>query len=274
MEMILTLDSIDNFRSSLSAKGRSENTQKAYTSDLMEFLAWTPKPVTRKNFDRAATDWLNQFKKELAPRTTGRRMTALRAYARWAKYPSNNLAEYKAPTPGRTVPHPIPEGIEGVLALLNEAKNNRQKALITLCGLCGLRVTEALSVTPAQFNVTDMTLTVRGKGDVTRTVPVSTRAWKELLPAVVDAVSSGTDKSVVGYKDRFARQIISDCAKRASLKRRVASHDLRATFATAVYDKTLDLRVTQELLGHASSKTTETYTAVSVNKMRVAADIA
>jgi site-specific recombinase XerD len=179
------------------------------------------------------------------------------------------FTEYSAPVPAKGVPHPLPEGIEGVYRLIDITHNVRQKALIALCGLCGCRVAEALAVKPSDFNLHDMTLTIRGKGDKTRIVPVSPRAWEILQIPVTRAFVDG-DIPVIGLKDRFARRVISDLGVKAKLKRHISSHDLRATFATEVWDRTLDLRVVQELLGHASSNTTELYTAVRQDKMREA----
>lgn len=278
MEMTLTPESIDRFRNSLCGRGRSENTIRAYESDLREFLKWIDLmnlsgPITARTFRGWAPAWLNEFRKMAAPKTTARRLTSLRAWAKWAKWTAEELDEYKAPVPGKPIAHPIPEGIAAVLAMAEAARNNRQRALVALCGLCGLRVAEALSVTPSCFNTGEMKLTVRGKGDKERTVPVSSKAWELISPAILDAILDHAD-TVVGYHDRFARTVLTNLGRKAGVSRRVASHDLRATFGTAVYDGTLDLRVTQELLGHASSKTTEGYTGVKFEKMRAAAEIA
>jgi site-specific recombinase XerD len=150
------------------------------------------------------------------------------------------------------------------------AKNNRQQALVGLTGLCGLRVSEALSVRPSNIDFNSMLLTVRGKGDKTRVVPISPDAWLLLCRATVEALPS--NREIVSYKDRFARSILTDLAKRAQLRRHVASHDMRATFATEGHNKMPNLRVIQELLGHSSSSNTEVYTGVSVDQMREAAD--
>ena len=282
METTLSPEAIARFRNSLCGRGRSENTIRAYESDLTEFLKWA-KPklvtghltpgVTEIVFNAWATTWLNEFRLTLAPKTTARRLTSLKAWAKWARWTAEELDEYKAPVPGKPIAHPIPEGITAVLAMAEAARNDRQRALVALCGLCGLRVAEALAVTPSCFNTGEMKLTVRGKGDKERTVPVSARAWELISPALLDAVLDN-HATVVGYHDRFARTVLTNLGRKAGVSRRVASHDLRATFGTAVYDGTLDLRVTQELLGHASSKTTEGYTGVKFEKMRAAAEIA
>lgn len=272
MVTTLTQGHIDDFHSWLTARGLADETLRAYTTDIKEFLNLMA-PVTLETFDQKAVLWLNGNRKTWAPKTTGRRMTALRTFARRNRLQAEVLFEYKAPDPGRPVPHPIPEGIPGVVRMIGAAKNPRQRALIALCGLCGLRLSEALTITPSSFDVRARMVTVRGKGDKTRTVPVSTTAWDYISEAWMDAGAVSLSQPVVAYKDRFAREIVTACGRRAGLSRPVSSHDLRATFATAVYDKTLDIRTTQELLGHASSKTTEGYTEVKANAMRDAVEL-
>lgn len=181
------------------------------------------------------------------------------------------MRDYSAPSPAKSQPHPLPEGMEGVRRLIDVARNDQQRALIALCGMLGCRVAEALSVHPSDFNTGEMLLTIRGKGDKTRVVPISSMAWQVLAMPVTRAMCEG--RGVIDYKDRFARRVITDLGVKAGLKRHISSHDLRATFATAVYDKTLDLRVTQELLGHSSSQTTELYTGVTADSMRKAVEL-
>lgn len=265
-EMTLSPGSIDRFRESLIARGRSENTVRAYVSDLKEFLG-PAKEMTPSQFATLAPTWLNNHRKTWAPKTVERRLTALRAFARWAKMDCPDLDEYKPPSAGRPVPHPLPEGMDGVRRMVRACRDERQRALIGLCGMVGLRCSEALSVTPSGIDAAAMTVTVLGKGDKQRTVPLSEEAWATIAPAVATAVVTSR-AYVVGYKDRFARQAITNAGVRAGLSRPVKSHDLRATLATAMYDHSLDLRAVQEHLGHSSSKTTEGYTGVSMDKMR------
>lgn len=268
----LTSESIERFQSSLSARGRSAQTVKCYGSDLKMMLEELNEPeISMEEFEDTAMEWLQEYRRTIAPKTTSRRLTSLRAFARWAGW-GPMLVDYSAPTPARGMPHPLPEGIEGVKRLIEAARQENQVALVALCGLCGLRVAEALAVRPSDFDHDNKTLSVRGKGDRTRIVPVSETAWHFLVRPVTRAFIEG-DRQVVGLKDRFARRVITDLGVRAGLQRHISSHDLRATFATAVYDKTLDLRVTQELLGHASSSTTELYTGITMNKMRGAVEL-
>ena len=268
----LTSDSIAQFQNSLCERGRSENTVKSYGTDLRVFLSdQNTTSIPRELFESLARQWLQVNRRTMSAKTTSRRLTSLRSFARWAGW-GNVLGDYSPPTPAKGTAHPLPEGLEGVRRLLNIATNERQRALIALCGFCGLRVAEALSVKPSDFDLHEMTLLVRGKGDKRRIVPVSSEAWSVLCNPVTRAFADG-DREIVQLKDRFARRIITELGVKAGLKRHISSHDLRSTFGTAVYDKTLDIRVTQELLGHSSSQTTELYTQVTLGKMRGAVEL-
>jgi integrase len=222
--------------------------------------------VSQDDYEEVGVNWLTANREKVTAKTTGRRLTSLRQYARWAKWPIT-FEDYIAPVPLKGQPHPLPEGVLGIRRMVEKANDDRHKALLALCGLCGLRVAEALNVRPSHFDLETMDLWIRGKGNKERKVPVSPEAWEILQPAVGRAYCNGNDL-VVGLKDRFARALITTTAQRAGLKRRVASHDLRATFATAVYDNTRDQRLVQVLLGHASGTTTEIYIGVSDDTMR------
>jgi site-specific recombinase XerD len=267
----VTHASIEKFLASLCGKGRAENTLRAYRADLTAFLTeMGPRSVPLTKFEETAQAWLNRYRRVVKPKTTARRLTALRTFAKWAGQP-DALHEYSAPTPARAMPHPMPEGIDGVLRVLAEARNARESALVALCGLAGLRLAEALDIGPEHLDVPTRMLTVRGKGDKTRVLPLSELAFGTICPAVAECYLTQRP-TLVGYRDRRAREILSILGERAHLRRHVSSHDYRATFATESYARTLDLRATQEYLGHSSSKTTETYTGISVDAMRRAAE--
>jgi site-specific recombinase XerD len=161
--------------------------------------------------------------------------------------------------------------MDGVRKLIALAPTDNQKALVALCGMCGCRVGEALDIVPASFDTVHMTVCIRGKGDKTRIVPVSTEAWAIIEKQIVRAFMNGT--TVVNLRDRHARKVITSLGVKAKLRRPISSHDLRATFGTEVYNKTLDIRVVQELLGHSSSAQTELYIGVTEKAMRKAVEL-
>jgi site-specific recombinase XerD len=268
----LTKESIEQFRNSLSAKGKSERTAKAYSTDLRVLLAeLETDQLSMEEFEEAGMNWLTANRSRVAAKTTNRRLTSLKQFARWADWPVS-FDEYSAPTPLKGQPHPLPEGTDGVKRMILHAHDERHAALIALCGLCGLRIAEALEVRASDFDLHHMTLTVRGKGDKQRIVPVSTYAW-DVLQRPVARSFCASDKPVIGLQDRHARAIVTRLGIKAGLVRHVASHDLRATFATAVYDKTQDQRLVQLLLGHASGSTTEIYIGRTFDQMKAGVEL-
>lgn len=267
----LTLESIEQFQSSLFAKGRSTQTVKAYGTDLRVLL----QEVETASIDLAemqdtGNNWLTANRKKLMPKTTQRRLTSLRAFCKWAGW-GDLFAEYSAPTPARAIAHPLPEGMAGVQRLIAVAKKPEHEALIALCGMVGARIHEALLARPSDFDLQNMTVILHGKGDKDRIVPVSEMAWTILAGPVTRAFLAG-DVEIIGLKDRFARRVITNLGVKANLQRPISSHDLRATFATWVFDKTLDRRVVQELLGHANGNTTDVYIGRSQEQMRAAVE--
>jgi site-specific recombinase XerD len=257
----------------LYGTGRSENTARAYSSDLRVFRDFLGADISLSDLEEKAMSWLNKGREiQLSQKTTVRRLTSLKAYAKWAGH-GEILGEYSAPPTTRALPHPIPEGMAGVLRMVQAARLPKHRALVVLGGMVGCRVAESLSVRPRDFDTRERILTIRGKGDKSRVVPVSAHAWDTLIPAYLDAACVSSGSPLVSIGDRSARQIITSLGERAGLSRHVTSHDLRATYATWVYDKTQDLRLVQELLGHSSPNTTQTYTQIIMAKMREAVEL-
>lgn len=270
METTLTLASIEHFRNWSIGKGQSENTAKAYSTDLRMFLSWTElTSLSMEMFEATAARWLNSTRKLASPKTTSRRLTSLRSFARWAGSPSL-LQDYSPPKPGKAVPHPIREGIEGIDAMLRNARNYEQRAMVALCGLAGMRLGEVLACRTVWLDTHSMQMTVRGKGDKERIIPISSRCWSLIAEAYAAAMCG--DGYLVHYEDRSARKAITALGRKAELSRPISSHDLRATFATHLLDTGTNLRVVQDLLGHANVTTTEVYTGVTMSAMAEAVE--
>lgn len=222
--------------------------------------------VSAEDFEECGMNWLTANRKILQATTTNRRLASLRRFAAWAKWPAS-FDEYNAPVALAGKPHPLSEGIDGVKRMILFAPNHQEQALIALMGLMGLRVGETLTVRASDFDRERMKLTVHGKGDKQREVPVSDLAWHHIGEAVLRSFMED-DALLIPFKDRFARACVTRLGRMSGISRRVASHDLRATFATEVYTKTKDIRLVQMLLGHSSSKQTEVYIGVSEAALR------
>lgn len=222
-----------------------------------------------EELDKKSREWLAIQRRIASPRTTRRRITSLRSLATWAQI-QPVLVKYKAPTPPRSLPHPIPGLSAGLTALLGVTKTCHEEALIGLCGLAGLRIGEARRARPTHLNMQTMILTVYGKGDKVRYVPISSRCWSAVMSAIVECIES--DGLLCPISDRASRSLVTRLGKIAGLSHEIASHDLRATFATIINMETKDIRVVQELLGHASITTTQIYTETQMEAMKKAVE--
>lgn len=257
----------DEFLQSLRANNYSEHTIRAYKGDLADLEAYLDGLELTEDL---AAAWLTAGRKTWSPNTTMRRMFTVRRYVGFTTGEKEFLANYQPPTPERARAHPLESGFEGVAQMIAFAGTDRRKALIALCGFCGLRVSEAVAIKPEHIDTETMILTVRGKGDKTRPVPISAKAWEAIEWAYNDALGQ-PGATLVRFGERQARNVVTHAARRAGLGH-AASHDLRHTFITAVVDRTGNLRVAQELAGHGSSSTTEGYSQVTIARMREAVE--
>lgn len=157
--------------------------------------------------------------------------------------------------------------MDGVHQMVAFAKRPHHKVLVGLCGLAGLRVSEAREISVDWIDLQGRLLRVLGKGEVERTVPIS----DALLPILVNSMAYAREFKLVPLSDSSARAIITSIGIR-TLGHHVASHDLRMTFGTAVNDK-YGVRTAQELLGHASIETTQGYTLVTMQTLREAVEL-
>ena len=152
---------------------------------------------------------------------------------------------------------------------------SRNAAILTLCYGCGLRISEALSLTPADFSDKNATsIYVTGKGGKTRLVPV--------IPAVHEAIEDYLSccpfilppdqplfRGVRGGKLQRAivERAVQQLRSSLGLPDSVTPHALRHSFATHLLSRGGDLRTIQELLGHASLSTTQIYTGVDTDRL-------
>lgn len=258
MEMILTSDATERIREYLDSQGKSDDTIRAYVSDVtMFFRQMEIEEIKLDDLERTAASWLNKYRRTMAPKTTSRRLTSMRTLGLVYNHPI--LLKYSAPTPAPAKPHPLPEGKDDLQKMLDQCTNDDQRVLVTLLGMCGLRMKEARTLSPFSIDLRNRTIKVLGKGNRERIVPISPAAWEVIAMKVMEAQLERRE-TLISYADRSARHCITILASRANVTRRVASHDLRATFATEVYRNSgNDIRVAQELLGHANLKDTQVY---------------
>lgn len=220
-------------------------------------------------FEITCAQWLNNCRNNLAAKSVGRRMTSCRILAEC--YGLKILENYRPPVAAPPRPHPLPGGSQDLARLISVCLCMEHEVLIGLTGLCGMRIAEALSIGPDNFNLREKIVTVYGKGRRYREIPISPRAWNIFVPALVNAGHLKQTK-LINCADRSARDTITRLGQRAGISRPIASHDLRATFATEAYRRSGDIVSVQRLMGHASVIQTQVYVGIHMATMREVAD--
>jgi integrase/recombinase XerD len=194
-------------------------------------------------------------------------------------------AEVKPPAPARRLPKAIPvESIEALIAAAGAVEGPRglrDRALLELLYGTGARISEAVGLAVDDIDAPSASVRLAGKGGKERIVPVGSyavRAVEEYLvrarPALVAQSRAGARGALFlnarggALTRQSAWTILRSAAERAGLTAEVSPHTLRHSFATHLLDGGADVRVVQELLGHASVTTTQVYTLVTVERLR------
>ncbi len=223
-----------------------------------------------------------------SPRTIARKLATLRSFYRFlvrdGTRSTSPMDGLRNPRLGRPLPSPL--DLSATLELLDAPAGDgpaasRDRAFLELLYAAGLRVSEATNLTLDRLDLERRSVRVIGKGNKTRDVPIHARAaaalseWLAVRPALISAATSVATTELVfladrggPLSDRSARRLVERAAKQGGLGRHVHPHQLRHGFATHLLDRGLDLRLIQELLGHASISTTQVYTHVSVDQLQ------
>ena len=192
----------------------------------------------------------------------------------------------RPPTPGRRLPKSLT--IDEVLALLVGAGGDspsdgpltlRNRVLLELLYSTGSRISEAVGLDIDDVDTEARSVLLRGKGGKQRLVPVGRPAVQALDAYLVrgrpDLARRGRGTPAIFLNVRGGRlsrqsawQVLQDAAERAGITSGVSPHMLRHSFATHLLEGGADVRVVQELLGHASVTTTQIYTLVTVHALR------
>ncbi len=276
-------------------RGVSGATIAAYRGDLAAFGTWlgpavdgawgdSPEPVIRYLASLAAPP-AGALRPALAPTSRRRRTAAIRGFYRFAfgegLIDVDIAAHIDLPREVRRLPETLT--VDEVERLLEAADEVRDRALLELLYASGLRVSEALRLDAEDLSFEGGYVRVIGKGDRERLVPVGEVAlgWlhryvDEIRPARLAiahvAPTRGGPLFLTAAGRRLARQqawvIVKRAAARSGLDDRVSPHTFRHSFATHLLEGGADLRVVQELLGHATISTTQLYTHLTGERIR------
>jgi integrase/recombinase XerD len=277
-------------------KGLALNTLTSYRRDLrryVEFLGGVGIEDLASVREETVTSFLVRLREgdpdhpPLSSTSAARTVVAVRGFHRFAV--ADGLAEVdpaaavKPPAAAKRLPKALPlSDVEAILEASGAAGTTlalRDRALLEVLYGTGARISEAVGLDVDDLDLTDGTVLLRGKGGKERLVPVGSYAREAVEAYLVRGRTELLSGKAVGGAlflnargGRLSRQsawaVLVKAAERAGVTRDVSPHTLRHSFATHLLDGGADVRVVQELLGHASVTTTQVYTLVTVDNLR------
>ncbi|GAA2344841.1 site-specific tyrosine recombinase XerD [Saccharopolyspora halophila] len=276
-------------------RGTARSTLDSYSRDLrryVEFLA----AQGISGLDEVRTGHLAEFltrmregvegRPPMAPSSAARALVAARGLHRFAhaegQLPVDVAREVAPPSPPKRLPKAL--SVHDVGKLLEHAGGDdprglRSRALLEVLYSTGARISEAVGLDLDDIDSADRTVLLDGKGGKQRLVPIGRPALEALHAYLVRArpglLARGRGSAAVFLNSRGTRlsrqsawNALKTAAERAGIESSVSPHVLRHSFATHLMEGGADVRVVQELLGHASVTTTQVYTLVTVNTLR------
>ena len=281
-------------------RGLSSNSISAYRRDLAKFSDFLDKE--KLDFERLSEDEIISFEVWLkglgmAVTSINRNISALKSFYKYLaqEFSTNNPVSAVLSS---KVPRRLPKAltIKEITSLIDSTKREgdpislRDHAIIELLYGTGARVSEIVGIDINDFAQSDVegnpitTLKLRGKGSKERIVPLGSFAKSALdeylvriRPNLLSKSKSARVETALFLNQRGSRlsrqsawQMISDAADSTGLSGKVSPHVFRHSYATHLLDGGADVRVVQELLGHASVTTTQIYTLITIDKVREA----
>ncbi|MGH1563329.1 site-specific tyrosine recombinase XerD [Mumia sp. DW29H23] len=288
---------VDEYLSHLGVeRGLALNTLTSYRRDLRRYAAYLHDRGIG-SLDEVAeadvTDFLAALREgdedhqPLSAPSAARTLVAARGLHKFAVREGvvgrDAAADVKPPAPPRRLPKAL--AVDEVEALLESAGSAgtalavRDRALLEVLYGTGARISEAVGLDVDDLDLESGEVLLRGKGGKQRVVPVgrfareAVRAYLETArPGLVSARTTGGAVFLNSRGGRLSRQsawaVLAKAAERAGITADVSPHTLRHSYATHLLDGGADVRVVQELLGHASVTTTQVYTLVTIDKLR------
>lgn len=287
-----SLEILEEFRLYLEIeRNLSIHTVKAYCADLTNFLIWAgqenPQNMNHKNI-RA---YLAEMQIKNYSRTTiSRKIAAIRTFYRYLyreklinANPADNI---KSPRKIKSLPKFLSK--DEINLIFDTIKTDtpsrfRDRTMLEILYVSGMRISELCSLNFEDLNLENNEITVFGKGGKERIVLINNRARKfltdyienirlKLNKDVNDSESSPVFINTVGFRlqQRSVHRSLARLVKNLKIQKNVSPHVFRHSFATRLLENGADLRIVQELLGHASISNTQIYTHVSTERLKQA----
>ncbi|MCK4647353.1 tyrosine-type recombinase/integrase [Candidatus Pacearchaeota archaeon] len=244
---------------------------------------------TIRNYFRANQELLDYCNKEpeqiieddlksfMAEKLTEKSSSTIIVFLSAIKYAYSNILkkditqDIKRPKRERKIPDVLTK--DEVKKLINAIPTKKSKIMVSLAYACGFRVSELLNLKINDLNFDEMTGYVRqAKGKKDRVFNIPKFLLKNLKKQVKKQQEAGQEYLFTGPKgkltDRNIQKIVKNVAKKVGIDKEVHPHTLRHSFATHLLENGIDIRMIQELLGHADLSTTQIYTHISTEELK------
>lgn len=284
---------LDDFRSYLIVeKNFSKHTAKAYYSDILGYLLWlSDEECTSVNFSKVR-EYLHFIQKFDYKKTTiARKIASVRTFYKYLyreKHVETNPAlNLNAPKRPKSLPKFL--STEEVMNIINSTPMDtpagfRNRVIIELLWVTGMRISELSGLNFGDLNLEQNEITVFGKGAKERIVLLPDHTKKFLqryldsaralvakghkLESIADTTPVFINNTGYRLQNKTIRNVINDVVNSIQLPKKVTPHMFRHSFATRLIEHGADLRIVQELLGHASISNTQIYTHVSTQRLK------
>ncbi len=287
---------LDAYLTHLTVERRlARNTVESYARDLSILFDYATKQgssveiLTRPDLEKLVRDRMAQGR---SPRSVARAVACFRGFYRFlvldGSLSENPAEDLRPPKAWQSLPRYLSvEDVDRLIAQpdIKTPRGLRDRALIELLYATGARVSELVSLKPADVNLEASYLTCTGKGDKQRIIPIGKQAAKWVQRYLEDSrlILLGKRSSPwlfvnmrrgggVGLTRVGFWKILKEYGERAGLKNSLSPHMLRHSFATHLLERGADLRSIQTMLGHADLSTTQIYTQVLEHRMRTIYD--
>lgn len=277
-------------------RGLSPRTVEAYLTDLNQLAVFMETEVGHNDAARASRANIRAFLRSQIDRgvqsgSLMRKTSAVRSFFRFlvrrAKVSTDPTLGLSQPRKRRRIPGIVSEEAIGEMMEMpdtRELKGLRDRAILEFLYGTGVRLREMVALDIADFLQADEVLRVHGKGNKERLVPWGgqAREWFMRYQKARFAITSDAGDSLTRHREspafsadglrrispRTVQRIVEKYLRRVSMTSMLSPHLLRHAFATHLLDNGADLRAVQELLGHESLSTTQTYTHVTAGRLK------
>ena len=260
---------LNKIKVELKISKNSEYTIRNYikaNSKLLDFLSKDPDKVTK-----------DDVKLYIAEKLTDQAASTIIVFLSALRFAFSNILDndvtigIKRPKRERKIPAVLTK--DELKRLLDSVPTKKSKLMVSLAYACGFRVSELINLKIADLNFEEMIGYVRqAKGRKDRVFNIPQYLLKNLKKQVEAQKQNNQEYLFTGPKgklsDRNLQKIVRKAAKKAEINKEVHPHTLRHSFATHLLENGTDIRMIQELLGHADLSTTQIYTHISTGEVK------